>query len=146
MSTRKSGLGGRMLGTLNGVLPEINETLVGETNVRYRIVTNGGRGRVMLDNIDMLIRHVRARGWHLDGIYENRATRPELQGHPLVRELNGPIWWEEGDCVMYEERELRQRGRRHARRTMLRCACPVVRLSFGVIGASAVGTKMRFTN
>jgi hypothetical protein len=51
----------------------------------------------------MLIRHVRAR---LDGIYENRATRPELQGHPVVRELNGPTWWEEGDCVMYEEREL----------------------------------------
>ena len=45
-------------------------------------------------------------GWHLDGIYENRATRPELQGHPIVRELNGPIWWEEGECVTYEEREL----------------------------------------
>jgi hypothetical protein len=54
----------------------------------------------------MLIRHVRTRGWHLDGIYENRPTRAELQGHPLVRELNGPYWWEEGDCVMYEEREL----------------------------------------
>ena len=25
--------------------------------------------------------------------------------NPLVRELNGPGWWEEGDCVMYEERE-----------------------------------------
>ena len=73
--------------------------------MRYRIVTDGGRGRVILDGIDMLIRHVRARGWHLDGIYENRATRPELQGHPLVRELSGPIWWEEGDCVMYEERK-----------------------------------------
>jgi hypothetical protein len=69
-------------------------------------VTNGGRGRVILDGIDMLIRHVRARGWHLDGIYENRETRPELQGQPLVRELNGPGWWEEGDCVMYEVREL----------------------------------------
>jgi hypothetical protein len=80
--------------------------IVGVTNVRYRIVTNGGRGRVILDGIDMLIRHVRVRGWHLDGIYENRATRPELQGQPLVRELNGPGWWEEGDCVMYEEREL----------------------------------------
>jgi hypothetical protein len=77
-----------------------------ESNVRYRIVTNGGRGRIILDGIDMLIRHVRARGWHLDGIYENRAMRPELQGQPLVRELNGPGWWEEGDCVMCEEREL----------------------------------------
>jgi hypothetical protein len=46
--------------------------------VRYRIVTNRGRGRVILDGIDMFIRHVRARGWHLDGIYENRATRPRL--------------------------------------------------------------------
>ena len=79
--------------------------IVGVTNVRYRIVTDGGRGRIILDDIDMLIRHVRARGWHLDGIYENKATRPELQGHPVVRELSGPTWWEEGDCVMYEERE-----------------------------------------
>ena len=37
---------------------------------------------------------------------ENKATRPELQGHPVVRELSGPAWWEEGDCVMYEEKEL----------------------------------------
>jgi hypothetical protein len=36
--------------------------------MRYRIVTDGGRGRIILDDIDMLIRHVRARGWHLDGI------------------------------------------------------------------------------
>ena len=78
--------------------------------MRYRIVTDGGRGRIILDDIDMLIRHVRARGWHLNGIYENRATRPELQGHPLVRELNGPTWWEEGDCVMYEERRCDQEG------------------------------------
>ncbi len=56
--------------------------------MRYRIVTDSGRGRVILDDIDMLIRHVRARGWHFDGIYENKATRPELQGHPLVRELS----------------------------------------------------------
>jgi hypothetical protein len=28
---------------------------------------------------------------------------PELQGHPVVRELSGPTWWEEGDCVMYEK-------------------------------------------
>jgi hypothetical protein len=62
--------------------------------VRYRIVTDGGRGRIILDDIDMLIRHVRARGWHLDGIYENKATRPELQGHPVVRELSGPAWRE----------------------------------------------------
>jgi hypothetical protein len=41
-----------------------------------------------------------------DEFGENTATRPQLQGHPLVRELNGPTWWEEGDCVMYEEREL----------------------------------------
>ncbi len=34
------------------------------------------------------------------------AMRPELQGHPVVRELNGPAWSEEGDCVTYEEREL----------------------------------------
>ena len=77
----------------------------GVSNVRYRVVTHGGKGRIILDDIDMLVRHVRARGWHLDGIYENRATRPELQGHPVVRELSGPTWWEEGDCVMYEERE-----------------------------------------
>jgi hypothetical protein len=85
---------------------EIRSSKAWESNVRYRIITNSGRGRVILDNIDMLIRHVRARGWHLDGIYENRAARPELQGHPLVRELSGPTWWDEGDCVMYEEREL----------------------------------------
>jgi hypothetical protein len=78
--------------------------VLGVTNVRYRIVTDGGRGRVILDGIDMLIRHVRARGWHLDGIYEDREARPELQGH-LVRELTGPTWWEEGDCVMYEKRD-----------------------------------------
>ena len=72
--------------------------------MRYRIVTDGGRGRIILGDIDMLIRHVRARGWHLDGIDENRAARPELQGHPVVRELSAPTWWEEGDCVMYEER------------------------------------------
>jgi hypothetical protein len=78
----------------------------GRHKMRYRIVTNAGKGRSILDDIDMLIRHVRARGWHLDGIYDNAATRPELQGHPVVRELNGPTWWEEGDCVMYEEREL----------------------------------------
>ena len=52
--------------------------------MRYRIVTNGGRGRVMLDDIDMLIRHVRARGWHLDGIYENKATRPSFRVIPSL--------------------------------------------------------------
>ena len=95
------------MATKKGVVPEIDwaAIVLGVTNVRYRIVTDGGRGRIILDDIDMLIRHVRARGWHLDGIYENRATRPELQGHPVVRELSGPTWWEEGDCVMYEERE-----------------------------------------
>jgi hypothetical protein len=77
----------------------------GVSNVRYRVVTHGGKGRIILDDIDMLVRHVRARGWHLDGIYENRATRPELQGHPVVRELIGPTWWVEGHCVMYEEGE-----------------------------------------
>lgn len=77
----------------------------GVSNVRYRVVTHGGKGRIILDDIDMLVRHARARGWHLDGIYENRATRPELQGHPVVRELIGPTWWVEGHCVMYEEGE-----------------------------------------
>jgi hypothetical protein len=101
--------------------------------VRYRIVTNRGRGRVILDGIDMFIRHVRACGWHLDGIYENRATRPELQGQPLVRELNGPGWWEEGDCVMYEERELRPRGRR-AHFAMASCGTPRRRTRQGQCG------------
>ena len=80
------------MATKKGVVPEIDGAAIvlGVTNVRYRIVTDGGRGRIILDDIDMLIRHVRAR---------------ELQGHPVVRELSGPTWWEEGDCVMYEERE-----------------------------------------
>jgi hypothetical protein len=74
--------------------------------MRYRIVTDGGRGKTIVDDIDMLIRHVRGRGWHFDGIYENSQTRVEIQGHPIVRELDGPLWWEEGDCVMYEEKGL----------------------------------------
>ena len=36
----------------------------------------------MLDDIDMLIRHVRARGWHLDGIYENRRRDPSFRVIP----------------------------------------------------------------
>jgi hypothetical protein len=50
--------------------------------VRYRIVTNGGRGRVILDGVDMLIRRVRARGWYLDGIYENRRRDPSFRVIP----------------------------------------------------------------
>ena len=53
---------------------------MGVTSVRYRIVTDGGRGRIILDDIDMLIRHVRARGWHLDGIYENSGTPTRASG------------------------------------------------------------------
>ena len=97
------------MATKKGVVPEIDggcHRPGSHKREGNRIVTDGGKGRIILDDIDMLIRHVRARGWHLDGIYENRATRPELQGHPVVRELSGPTWWEEGDCVMYEEREL----------------------------------------
>jgi hypothetical protein len=74
--------------------------------MRYRIVTDDGRGKTIVDDIDMLIKHVRCRGWHFDGIYENSQTRAEIQGHPIVRELDGPSWWEEGDCVMYEEKGL----------------------------------------
>ena len=72
------------------------------SEMRYRVVTDGGRGRVILDGIDMFIAHVRARGWHFDGVYEDRTTKPELQGHPVVRELRGPFWWDEGSCVSYE--------------------------------------------
>ena len=86
------------MATKKGVVPEIDGAAIvlEVTNVRYRIVTDGGRGRIILDDIDMLIRHVRARGWHVDGIYENKATRPELQGHPVVKELSGPTWWADG--------------------------------------------------
>ena len=59
------------MATEKGVVPEIDGAAIvlgGVTNVRYRIVTDGGRDRIILDDIDMLIRHVRARGWHLDGI------------------------------------------------------------------------------
>jgi hypothetical protein len=70
--------------------------------MRYRVVTDGGRGRVILDGIDMFIAHVRARGWHFGGVYEDHSTRPEIQGHPLVRELSGPTWGDESSCVSYE--------------------------------------------
>jgi hypothetical protein len=49
--------------------------------MRYRVVTDGGRGRVILDGIDVFIANVRARGWYFDGVYEDRTTKPELQGH-----------------------------------------------------------------
>jgi hypothetical protein len=70
--------------------------------MRYRVVTAGGRGRVILDGIDMFIAHVRARGWHFDGVYENLSSQPEIQGQPVVRELKGPSWWDQGSCVSYE--------------------------------------------
>ena len=64
------------MATKKGVVPEIDGAVIvlEVTNVRYRIVTDGGRGRIILDDIDMLIRHVRARGWHLDK--KSPRTRP----------------------------------------------------------------------
>jgi hypothetical protein len=48
------------MGTQNGVVAEIDGAPSSweSQNVRYRIVTDGGRGRIILDDIDMLIRHV----------------------------------------------------------------------------------------
>ena len=43
------------MGTKNGVVPEIDGAPSSweSQNVRYRIVTDGGRGGVILDDIDM---------------------------------------------------------------------------------------------
>ena len=72
------------MATKKGVVPEIDGAAIvlGVTNVRYRIVTDGGRGRIILDDIDMLIRHVRARGWHLDGITRIRQRDPSFRVIP----------------------------------------------------------------
>ncbi len=70
--------------------------------MRYRIISDFGRRRVILDDLDAFIAHVRSRGWHFLGVYADEKTRPEIQGQPVVRELNGPSWWEEGFCVTYE--------------------------------------------
>ena len=76
------------MGTQNGVVAEIDDGAPSSLGVSKREVSHRHRwrqGRIILDDIDMLIRHVRARGWHLDGIDQNKATRPELQGHPVRR-------------------------------------------------------------